>query len=349
MAGSDARLSPERVARVLGLDGPGTPRPWGRPPIAGSVRKGAAVGAAVDVSGHGPVESGWVPDQPGPPRPGAVGRLLGRGRHREVSTLRERLSVPAGLRGALIRPSTRAVLGLAFIVLLAVAVVVVRVWRAEAAAAPVEVSRSATTPGALVSRSVSPEAGALGPPGPASAGRATGSGGFAGSGGAPAPTALGGSGSDRAMITVHVVGAVSRPGVIRIASGARLVDAVQRCGGAARGADLAAVNLARVLADGEQVLVPVVGRPRSQAPGTGPQPSVSTGDPSGAQSPGKPVDLNAADAAALDQLPGIGPKIAERIITWRAEHGRFSSVEELGEVSGIGDKLLSRLRPLVTV
>lgn len=315
------------MARVLGLAGPGDPLLRGRLSIAGGDRAGRSPEGS---------SGGWVPEQPGPPRPGAVGQLLGQGRHRETTPLRGRLPTPAGLAGALVRPSPRAVIGLALVVVLAVAVVLVRVWRAEVAAAPVEVaSRSSATPGALVSRTVSPGTGVLGP----SVGALPAS--------SPGPAASSGSGGTAAQLTVHVVGAVARPGVIRIASGSRLVDALQRCGGPVRGADLAAVNLARVLTDGEQVVVPLVGRPGgAAAPGAGSRPGVS---PSGSRPGGGPVNLNSADAAALEELPGIGPKLAERIVAWRTEHGRFSSVDELGEVSGIGDKILSQLRQLVTV
>lgn len=139
-------------------------------------------------------------------------------------------------------------------------------------------------------------------------------------------------------------------------------DAVTAAGGPLRMADLARVNLARPLVDGEQVLVPKPGQeipdaPAGGAPGVGAAaPPVVSG--SGAGSPGAggagqastgPVNLNTADVAALDGLPGVGPVIAQRILQWRTQNGRFTSVEELGEVSGIGDKLMEQLRPLVTV
>ncbi|NLE71005.1 MAG: ComEA family DNA-binding protein, partial [Actinomycetales bacterium] len=118
-------------------------------------------------------------------------------------------------------------------------------------------------------------------------------------------------------------------------------------GGATAEADLAGVNLARVVADGEQVVVPRPGEAAAAAvtaAGGG-----TTGGTGGAGGAAGPLDLNAADAAALDTLPGIGPVLAERIVAWRAEHGRFTSVEELTEVSGIGPTLLARLRDLVRV
>lgn len=161
-----------------------------------------------------------------------------------------------------------------------------------------------------------------------------------------------------ATVYVHVVGQVRRPGVVSVPAAARVRDAVAAAGGALQGADLGALNLARPVADGEQVRVPKPGEevapqtpPAAAAGTTGPispggSSSVPGVAPSGAAGP---VDLNAADLAALDALPGIGPVLAQRIIQFRTENGPFSAVEELGEVSGIGDRVLERLRPLVTV
>jgi competence protein ComEA len=156
---------------------------------------------------------------------------------------------------------------------------------------------------------------------------------------APATTA--GVAPQAAELVVHVVGQVAKPGLVRLQTGARVADAITSAGGATRSADLAAMNLARALVDGEQVFVP---RPGEEPPAA-PAPQVPGGPTSGDGS----VNLNTADLGALDSLPGVGPVLAQRIIDWRTEHGRFTSVEELGEVSGIGDKLLSQLRPRVTV
>lgn len=139
---------------------------------------------------------------------------------------------------------------------------------------------------------------------------------------------------------VHVLGAVEVPGLYVLELDARLVDAVAAAGGTTPDADLTGVNLARVLADGEQIVVPVVGLPGASpgsdasdagAPGTG-----SAGDDK--------VDLNTADQAALETLPRIGPALAERIIAWRDENGRFQSVDDLLAVPGIGEKLLEGIR-----
>lgn len=149
-------------------------------------------------------------------------------------------------------------------------------------------------------------------------------------------------------VLVHVVGQVRRPGVVRLPAGARVQDAVRAAGGATRRADLAAVNLARPVVDGEQVVVPRPGEATVPAASGAQAPGSAVGAPSAAAA-GGPVDLNAATPEQLDALPGIGPVLAGRIVDFRTEHGRFSSVDELSDVSGIGDAVLERLRPLVRV
>jgi competence protein ComEA len=125
-----------------------------------------------------------------------------------------------------------------------------------------------------------------------------------------------------------------------------VADAVSAAGGATADARAASVNLARLLVDGEQLVVQRRGRPPLVlAPGAA-APAVPSG--AGPASSG-PVDLNTATQEALDALPGIGPVLAQRILDWRTAHGRFSSVDELGEVSGIGEATLADLRPVVTV
>ena len=149
------------------------------------------------------------------------------------------------------------------------------------------------------------------------------------------------------MVVVHVVGRVKHPGVRRLPLGARVTDAVEAAGGVSSKADLSALNLARVLVDGEQVRVPAVGEPVASVPTAGG--GASTGGGAGVGSSRAPVSLNTADLAGLDSLPGVGPVLAQRILDWRSAHGRFTSVDELGEVSGIGEKLLAQLGPLVTL
>lgn len=171
------------------------------------------------------------------------------------------------------------------------------------------------------------------------------------------------------MVAVYVLGAVGRAGVVEVPVGTRLDAVLQRAGGAAADADLARLNLARPVVDGERLYVPRVGEttvPEALGPdvggGTGGGGSgiggasgaagaVGTGGAAGSGAAGGDavVDLNTADQAALETLPGIGPALAARILAWRQEHGGFSSVEDLLEVSGIGDGRFAELRPRVRV
>lgn len=141
-------------------------------------------------------------------------------------------------------------------------------------------------------------------------------------------------------VTVDVAGKVRRPGVRTLAAGSRVVDALERAGGARGRVDLTALNLARVLVDGEQILV---GRPA--APG-----GIAAGVASNAPpSAGALVNLNTATGEQLESLPGVGPVTAEKILSWRESHGAFSSVDELLEIDGIGEKTFAELAPLVTL
>ena len=143
---------------------------------------------------------------------------------------------------------------------------------------------------------------------------------------------------------------VLRPGVLTMPAGSRVSDAVTKAG-VGKGADLAAINLARPLVDGEQIHVPKPGEVVA-APDAGASAGSSSAAGGGASGPGGgagPVNLNTATAAQLEDLPGVGPVLAQRIIDWRSEHGRFTSVDELGEVSGIGEKIFAALQPKVAV
>lgn len=128
-------------------------------------------------------------------------------------------------------------------------------------------------------------------------------------------------------LVVHVAGEVKRPGVVRLRDGDRVGDAISAAGGTTSHADLNAINLALRLADGQQVIVPQRGSSGAGASG-------ATG----------PISLSSATAAQLEELEGVGPGLAEKIISYRTEHGGFRSVDELGEVPGIGDKRLESLR-----
>ena len=152
--------------------------------------------------------------------------------------------------------------------------------------------------------------------------------------------ASGGSGGG--AVVVDVAGAVRHPGVYRMPAGARVDDAVQRAGGPRPRADLSQINLAAKLEDGKQVLVPA----RAPAAATG----VATAPGAAATpAPGVPLNLNTATLEQLDTLSGVGPATAQKILDYRQQHGGFSSVEELGQVPGIGDVRLAALREVVRV
>ncbi len=145
--------------------------------------------------------------------------------------------------------------------------------------------------------------------------------------------------SSRQRLTVHVAGAVRRPGVYRLRGGARVNDAVRRAGGPTAAADLTQVNLAAELQDGRQVLLPARTTGQGGAGGAAGSPSA----------PGVPLNLNTATPEQLDELEGIGPATAKQIVEFRTAKGGFGSVDELADVPGIGDKRLATLREQVRV
>ncbi|PZE68920.1 helix-hairpin-helix domain-containing protein [Curtobacterium sp. MCBD17_021] len=166
-----------------------------------------------------------------------------------------------------------------------------------------------------------------------------------------------------AVAVVYVVGAVGRAGVVTVPPDARVSDALTAAGGASADADLSRLNLARPVVDGERLYVPRAGEteipaeiPAGGGGGAGVGPGGSGAAPgdggagvAGAGGAPAVVDLNVADATALETLPGIGPALAERILAWREEHGGFRSVEDLLEVSGIGEGRFAELQDRVRV
>ncbi|MGH3904983.1 MAG: helix-hairpin-helix domain-containing protein [Pseudonocardiaceae bacterium] len=210
--------------------------------------------------------------------------------------------VPAPLRDARWEPGRPGALMLSLVAALAAIVAAVGVWRDRPVPVP-------APPLPLVS-----QAQAAGPAPPSAA---------------PA-----------ADVVVSVVGKVARPGLVRVPDGSRVADALEAAGGALPGTDLVALNLARRLSDGEQLLVGV-------APPPG-QP-LQSGVVGGPDAASPLVDLNTATLEQLDTLPGVGPVTAQRIVDWRAAHGRFTSVDQLREVDGIGEARFSKLKDLVRV
>jgi competence protein ComEA len=155
----------------------------------------------------------------------------------------------------------------------------------------------------------------------------------------PLPAVVSGAASSAPahLLVVDVAGEVAHPGLQRLPAGSRVADAVAAAGGAKRGASTSNLNLARKLIDGEQGVVGGV-HPAGAAP---------TG--AATREAGQPLDLNGASLSDLDQLSGVGPVLAQRIVTWRTEHGGFTTVDQLREVEGIGDRKFASLRAQVTV
>jgi competence protein ComEA len=179
----------------------------------------------------------------------------------------------------------------------------------------------------------------------------------------PGPGTLGGIGSSQggllpmapvpnpspsSAIMVDVEGKVAHPGVQRLPVGARVLDAITMAGGALPGTDLSSLDQARVLNDGEQIMVGP-GAGAGAGAGAGPGPTVPAAKGRSKAALTQPVPLNSATLEQLEQLPGVGPALAQRVLDWRAQHGRFTSVDELQVVKGFGPRKFAAVRSLVTL
>lgn len=151
-----------------------------------------------------------------------------------------------------------------------------------------------------------------------------------------------------APAVLHVAGAVARPGIVELAPGSRVHDAVAAAGGGTEAADLDRLNLAAVVVDGQKLYVPRHGEPlpTDSAGGAAGEAGAGAG---GLEPPAGKINLNSAGVEELGTLPKVGPVLAQRIVDWRKEHGLFTSVEELDAVDGVGPKMLETLLPLVSV
>jgi competence protein ComEA len=289
-----------------------------------------------------------VPDDPGPPEVPVPGRHAAR--RTPAPGARDRLAdlLPETLRGrASIGPWQLTVLAL--LVAAGLAVTCWWVLRADPAVTPV--ASGTAKPLVAISSAPTGAPAAASTVGSTGIGAATGAETVAGAGagtetgtGTGAGTAAG-TGAPATTVTVDVAGKVRRPGVLDLPVGSRVIDAIEAAGGVRPGADLTGLNRARVLVDGEQV---VVGAPAAPAP-TGSPGAGSAAASSAVGGSGTLVNLNAASVEELDTLPDVGPVTAQAIVDYRTEHGGFASVDELLDIQGIGEKTLEKIAPRVTV
>jgi competence protein ComEA len=144
-------------------------------------------------------------------------------------------------------------------------------------------------------------------------------------------------------VVVYVAGKVRHPGLVRVPTGSRVADVLALAGGALRGVDLTTLNLARLVTDGEQI---IVGQPAQPTPTKPPGATTSAARPT---APNTPVNLNTATLDQLDTLPGVGPVLAQRILDFRTQNGPFTTVDQLQEVPGVGPKKFDSLKPHVSI
>jgi competence protein ComEA len=315
-----------------------------RDAVAAAQRRLAAIAASFDTSGAEGDDPRRLDDETADDRLGVDGRAAPAADRR---TAADAPGVPSGPPNDVARRSagsgtparhllrSRRRLGLAVsphqVALVALAVVVLvalAAWwvlRSVPHTQPVQVSTERTLPSSAPAVTAPPSSGGA-TSAPVPAGATTGP--------ASAASAIG-------SVVVDVAGRVRRPGIVQLPVGARVVDALRAAGGARPGVPTRSLNLARPLVDGEQIVVGLRVPSRGGSPGTGATPTAGSSI--------APVNLNTATAEQLDTLPGIGPVTAQAILDWRTENGSFTSVDELLEVSGIGDATLADIAPYVYV
>jgi competence protein ComEA len=338
MAFSDPSPRPSRLTAVLGPPRPRHPRSAPGDTWSDDVEPVTA-----------PLSLGemWAEAEPaddGPAAAGATGWRAREGGGRGGAWWERFL--PAAWRGARVDPGRPGATALALVAIAAAVLAAVGVWWQRPQVQPVgglPTVVALTEPGAAgeprpdgsgpAPTPARPPTGPDAVNGPAPVGATT----------APAPEPPG------AQLVVSVSGKVRSPGLVEVPAGARVADALAAAGGALPGTDLTQLNLARRVNDGEQVAVGVPAAPDA-APAAGP---IGSGAPApaagGPVAPAGRIDLNAASADQLDGLPGIGPVTVQRILEWRTRNGRFSQVEQLREIEGIGERRFAQLRELVTV
>ncbi|MEV7187906.1 helix-hairpin-helix domain-containing protein [Kitasatospora sp. NPDC093102] len=315
-----------RMAALLPTDDEALGGAGGGPPGAASPSTGeraaSATGPPSPAAMPAPPDAGDATD------PGEAGDPSGAG-------VRPRFSLFPSLASALAL-DRRAVAGLAILLLFAVGYAVQHFWlaRPETVAVPALAAVAA------------PSGSEPSVPADTSAAAASGAGAGAGAGGGAGGGGAGAGGGAGSAVVVDIGGRVHLPGLQTLPGGSRVADALRAAGGPLPETDTRNLNLARVLTDGEQILV------GEQAPAPAP-----AGAPAGASGSGPPgpaayrpsVSLNRATLEQLDTLPGVGPTLAQRILAYRTSHGSFRSLDQLRQVSGIGARTYAELRPLLTL